>query len=266
MSFVLLCVIFTFAGITALTQKSMALDTELNQLKDMFSIDESKYICQICNTKYKTIGGIKRHLKNEHMWHFTVDESGKPSELDHIALYRASLMKCALLLRDTNDAYKMGDGDRVTVNAKFQMLLSRVGNHTKYQLWLFRYLANCLTLLTPRMAYEYKWNCSANMCGGIGHNIPNDNLVELLVQAVKKKVYAQGANVSYDSVKKAALTLQIQDEIKDNMQEECGREQTGTRRPVVHKKNDIIAIVSQLNAAQVFAYIPGREYKFFCFY
>lgn len=82
-----------------MTQKSMALDTELNQLKDMFSIDESKYICQICNTKYKTIGGIKRHLKNEHMWNFTVDESGKPSELDHIALYRASFMKCALLLR-----------------------------------------------------------------------------------------------------------------------------------------------------------------------
>jgi hypothetical protein len=135
----------------------------------------------------KTIGGIKRHLKNEHMWNFTVDESGKPSELDHIALYRAFFMKCALLLRDTNDAYKMGDGDRVTVNAKFQMLLSRVGNHTKYQLWLFRYLANCLTLLTPRMAYEYKWNCSANLCGGIDHNIPNDNLVELLVQAVKKR-------------------------------------------------------------------------------
>jgi hypothetical protein len=31
----------------------------------------------------------------------------------------------------------------------------------------------------------------------------------------------------------------------------------------VHKKNDIIAIVSQLNAAQVFAYIPGREYNSF---
>ena len=67
----------------------------------------------------------------------------------------------------------MGDGDRVTVNAKFQMLFSRVGNHTKYQLCLFRYLENCLTLLTPRMAYEYK--CSANLCGGIGHNIPIDN-------------------------------------------------------------------------------------------
>ena len=61
-------------------------------------------------------------------------------------------------------------------------------------------------------------------------------------------MYVQGANASYDSVKKAALTLQIQDDIKDIMQEECGREQTATRRPVVHKKNDIIAIVSQLNA------------------
>jgi hypothetical protein len=135
----------------------------------------------------KTIGGIKRHLKNEHMWNFTVNELGKPSELDHIALYRASFMKCALLLRDTNDAYKMGDGDRVTVNAKFQMLFSRVGNHTKYQLCLFRYLANCLTLLTPIMAYEYYCNFSPNLCCGIGHNIPNDNLVELLVQAVKKR-------------------------------------------------------------------------------
>ena len=81
--------------------------------------------------KNKTIGGIKRHLKNEHMWNFTVNEPGKPSELDHIALYRASFMKCTLLLRDTNDAYKMGNGNRVKGNAKFQMLLSRVGNHTK---------------------------------------------------------------------------------------------------------------------------------------
>ena len=37
------------------------------------------------------------------------------------------------------------------------------------------------------MAYEYMWNRTANLHGNLGHNIPNDNLVELLVQAVKKK-------------------------------------------------------------------------------
>lgn len=108
------------------------------------------------------------------------------SKFDNVAIYHASFMKCALLLRDTNDAYKMGDGDRVLSNSKFQMLLSRAGNHSKYQLWLFRYMANCLCLLTPRMAYEYKWNCSANLQGGLGNNIPCDNLVELLEQTVKK--------------------------------------------------------------------------------
>lgn len=60
----------------------------------------------------------------------------------HIALYRASLMKCSLLLRDTNDdAYTMGDGERILRNSMFQMLLSRIGNHGKYQLWLFRFMA-----------------------------------------------------------------------------------------------------------------------------
>lgn len=77
-------------------------------------------------------------------------------------------MKCALLLRDTNDAYKIGDGNRVTTNAKFQMLLSRVGKHNKYKLWLFRYLAYIKCTLSPKMANEYMWNCSANLQGGMG--------------------------------------------------------------------------------------------------
>ena len=83
------------------------------------------------------------------------------STKDHIALYRSSNMKRVLLLRDTNDAYRMGDGERILLNAKFQMLLSRVGYHSKYQLWLFRFMAYCYSLLTPKMAYEYMWNCTA---------------------------------------------------------------------------------------------------------
>lgn len=67
--------------------------------------------------------------------------------------------------------------------------------------------------MTPRMAYEYIWNCTANLHSNLGHSIPNDNLVELLVQAVKKKVRAQGANATYESVRSAALALQIQEEI-----------------------------------------------------
>lgn len=80
---------------------------------------------------------MKKHLQKEHGMADLEEADDSSSKYDHVAIYHASFMKCALLLRDTNDAYKMGDGDRVLSNSKFQMLLSRAGNHTKYQLWLF---------------------------------------------------------------------------------------------------------------------------------
>ncbi|VDI74704.1 Hypothetical predicted protein [Mytilus galloprovincialis] len=186
------------AYLPALSARTSALDTQIRQIEAMHHNQLQKFVCEVCNKQYKTKGGIKKHLKIQHQWDFD-NEQETPSKNDHIALYRASFMKCSLLLRDTNDVYKMGDGDRILLNAKFQMLLSRIGNHTKYQLWLFRFMAYCYSSLTPRMAYEYIWNGTANMHGNIGHNLPNDNLVEMLVQAVKKKIYAQGANATYKS-------------------------------------------------------------------
>lgn len=191
-------------------KKTSALDTQTRQLQDMYDTRQQKYLCEACTKKFKTYGGLQRHLRKEHDWGFVEEVTNSSSKKYHIALYRASLMKCSLLLRDTNDdAYKMGDGERILRNSKFQMLLSRIGNHGKYQLWLFRFMAYCFSLLTPRMVYEYIWNCTANLHSNLGHNIPNDNNVELLVQAVKKKVRAEGANATYENVRSAALALQI---------------------------------------------------------
>lgn len=104
------------------------------------------------------------------------------------------------------------------------------------------------------------WNCSANLQGGIGNNIPCDNLVEILVQTVKKHVYAQGANGTYQSVRKAALTTQIQDEIKENIQKECDKK-SGKRRPEASKSSDISSMVSQLE--HKVDNVHGRQYESF---
>jgi hypothetical protein len=120
----------------------------------------------------------------------------------------------------THTKWEMGT---VTTKAKFQMLLARVGHHTKYQLWLFRYIAYIKCILPPQIVYEYMWNCSADLQGGVGNNTPNDNLAEIMVQTVKKKIYSQGANATYASAQKAALTTQIQEEIKKNHQVLCGK-------------------------------------------
>ena len=128
---------------------------------------------------------------------------------------------------------------------------------------MFRFLANYHSLLNPQEAYEYKWNCTTNMKGGTGHNIPNDNLVEILVHRLKDKLKSQGANATYESARKAALTLQIQDEIKENMILQCGLKKQGTSRSNATVKGDIDIMMKELLDENVFDYVPGRAYDKF---
>lgn len=239
------------------------LDAENDAIRELFVAEEQKYHCRECNKKFKKVGFLKRHLSKEHGWTFGIERQNTDSP-DHIALYRASFLKCSLLLRDIEDSYKMGDGDRVAETAKFQLLLSNVGKHTKYQLWLFRFLAYIHGILSPKMSFEYKWNCASNLHGGIGHNIPNDNLVELQVQAIKKKVQSQGSNATYDSARKAALTLQVQNSIKENLAKQGQAKIPGTKRPTVSKVGDIKLMVDKIVKSGIMENISGREFNSFC--
>ena len=54
-------------------------------------------------------------------------------------------------------------------------------------------------ILSAREAYEYKWNMSFNIGRGIGHLIPNDNLVEINVHLLKDQCRKMGANVTFDA-------------------------------------------------------------------
>ena len=169
----------------SLEARSSELDLQAQQIKAMYDHIQQQFTCIHYNKQFKTTGYFKKHLTREHGWQQVHDNILHDGNADNIALYRASFMKCALLLRDTNDAYNMGDGDRIMDNSKFQMLISGIGHHTKYQLWLFRFLAYYHALLSPRAAYEYRWSCTTHLRGGPGHNIPNDNLVEIMVHRLR---------------------------------------------------------------------------------
>lgn len=258
------CLVFhVFIDLGRFEERVQALDVQSQQIRDMLDPDLQKYICVSCGNHYKTVGHLRRHLKDKHLWDFIENDTEEDKKPDRIAIYRASLMKCLLLLKDTNDGYSMGDGDRIMTNAKFQMLLSGVSRHTKYQIWLFRFLAYYSCILSPKDAYEYKWNCTSNLSGGTGRNIPNDNLVEIMVHRLKEKVRSQGANVTFQSAKKAALSLQVQDEIKQNVMKEINMKPKGTTRAETSKKADVELIIDQLKMAEVFDNVPGRQFHAF---
>ncbi|XP_021373030.1 uncharacterized protein LOC110463019 isoform X2 [Mizuhopecten yessoensis] len=252
-----------FADLEMVKAQTLELEAQNDAIKELFVAAEQRYQCRECSKNFKKVGFLKRHLIREHEWTFGVDRQNADSP-DHIALYRASFMKCALLLRDIEDSYKMADGDRIAETAKFQLLLSNVGKHTKYQLWLFRFLAYIYGILSPKMSFEYKWNCTSNLHGGIGHNIPNDNLVEVQVQAIKKKVQSQGSNATYESARKAALTVQVQNAIKQNLASQSHAKVSGTKRPAVSKAGDISLMVEKIVKAGIMEKIPGREFNSFC--
>lgn len=216
-------------NLTRMSEEAKEMDTQSLSIQLMFDNDLQKFVCS-CGKQYKTLGFLKRHLVNIHNWVFRDNEDPTPdssceSKTDKVANYRASFMKNALLLRDTYDAFSMCDGERIVRNAKFEFLCADVRKHTKYKLWLWRFVAYIIALLSPKQAFEYMWNCASSTTEG--GNIPNDNLVELMVQLVKKKIREQGSNFTYASAVKAALSSQVQDEIKQNLQGELKQKPKG---------------------------------------
>lgn len=76
----------------------MKLDQNLALLQEMHDPLTKNYTCT-CLKEYKTLGFFKRHLIKEHNWIFDVPEQDQ------------SQSKTALMLRDTYNAFRMGDGE-----------------------------------------------------------------------------------------------------------------------------------------------------------
>ena len=217
----------------------------------MFHAQSSVYICKDCGKIYKVRGRFSTHLKNHHPSWMNFSDMQKSTQTTSDVL-RCNFVKCALLLMDTHDAYRMGDGDSIFRNAKLELLLCDVTGHFKYKLWLWRMLAYELAVLSHRQAFEYKWNTVSNLQGGNGQNIPNDNLVELIVHRIKHLLRAQGANATFSSVALATKALQVVDRIKENMKKQCSQRNKGKSRAIPNKSTDIKTMIDELFNSSLF--------------
>jgi hypothetical protein len=196
------------------------------------------YSC-FCGKPYKTEGHFRKHLSSVHKWKFNT-----PIAKENLGGSVSCFLRMACLLRDTNDAYKMADGERCTRNAKFEWRYASATKHSKYKLWLWRMLFYTIALLSPRASYEYKWNISTNLVGGVDKNIPNDNCVEIQVKTIKNQLKTQGANKSFESARTITLTTQVLDEVKMNLVRENNTIRSSRNRPNVDKSVDIKTIAS----------------------
>lgn len=137
----------------------------------------------------------------------------------------------SLLLRDTCNAYQMGDGERIVRNAYMEWLYASAVKHSKYKIWLWRMITYIIAILDTKESFEYKWNMTVNLKGGIKNNIPNDNCVEIQVHNIKSQLNTQGANKSFQSARLICMTTQEVDGIKDQLMKSTKTVKSRSTRP-----------------------------------
>ena len=220
-----------------------------------------RFVCPFsdCSKTYTSNGWLKSHLRKVHAVNVELSaprvRPHNTSDYDGKVNYASAFMKAALLLRDTVDAYSMGDGDRVFRNLKFLFLHFDHGHHIKYKLWTWRMLAYDQALLSEAEAYTYHWNIAINLSGGIRHCIPNDQLVELNVHKMKEAMRCMGANVTYDATRRTSKCVHAISKLTDSL-----------ARPVSGKHThastacDVSSMVNCLIKHCIFKKQPGREH------
>ncbi|KAH3739798.1 hypothetical protein DPMN_046488 [Dreissena polymorpha] len=199
------------------------------------------YQCALCGKCFTSLVWFKKHLTNKHHW-----KLHQANTNEHCNNAVGQFLFMSLLFRDTCDSYKMCDGARSVCNAHFEWLYDSALKHSKYKIWLWRMITYTLSILGFRESFEYKWNISVNLNGGIRNNIPNDNAVEIQVNNIKRELNTQGANKSYESAKQICMTTQVIHAIKQNLMRTSRTAKSKSTRPEADKSGDIMKMVEFL--------------------
>lgn len=245
-----------FKTIMQMQENLKALDHNDSQIEAMKN--EDMFECPLCGKTYIKSAWFKKHLEKKHGWKFcSVGSTDADSNPIHCFLFMS------LLLRDTCNAYKMGDGDRIVRNAYMEWLYASAVRHSKYKLWLWRMISYIIAILDTKDSFEYQWNMTVNLKGGIQNNIPNDNCVEIQVHNIKSQLNTQGANKSFESAKLICMTTQVIDGIKDQLMKTTGSVKSRSTRPSVDKTKDITKIVEVLRKTGLVKELEWKSFSSF---
>nr|XP_002736791.1 PREDICTED: uncharacterized protein LOC100378528 [Saccoglossus kowalevskii] len=99
---------------------------------------------------------------------------------DHIAEYTTALTWKGLKYFCEKDSERENDGEAMMRTWRINMIDFWSNNHYKYLILGHRLLAGINGWMTQRISHELKYNRTANLTGGAGHNIPLDLVNEFL--------------------------------------------------------------------------------------
>lgn len=102
--------------------------------------------------------------------------------------YSRSLIWRGLNHMVRKDAIKEGDGERIILHWKFDLLEFYDKSHPKYFIFCHRLLSNINGAASDRLKHTLMWNRTVNPKGGRGNNIPMDLQMEFYNKEYKGKI------------------------------------------------------------------------------
>jgi len=122
-------------------------------------------------------------------------------------------MEVVTLGLNFHDSIREGDGDRILRGWKFNLLAYKAAQLKNYSIEALNLILQVNHVLSPREAAQVKWCRTVNTTNLKGNNIPMDLHLEHLNRRVKTTLRNMGSNVTDKSVKLAAESVGIVNDI-----------------------------------------------------
>ena len=201
---------------------------------------------------------VSSSLACPHHQEFSVDTSE-----DSVYEYACAVLSMAMFAFEFNDAVKEGDGERVYRIWQYLLLHFRASGRTKYTLEALNLHLQCHGL-APNIAFQLKWSRFVNSKGGKGKNVACDFHMEHMNRSLKMSMCGLGANITENSVSRAAKRLQTVLEVCDNFDHVSDIPYDSGKHSLVSVADDAKQIVKELHKrSKVFEEIPGRMHRSF---
>ena len=231
---------------------------------DEMKLDSSVLSCPNCTKTYTTQRGLKNHMRNVHpgIQQPAQQTKGLSPHKDALFNYSRTALSLGMLVYDFNDARQMGDGDRIIRLYKFLLLHFKAAKKPKYSYQVLRLLGQINCFLSPRLAYELKWNRFVNKTGQLKHNIEVDREIEHQNRVFKENCGGLRGKVTKKSIDRISRSAQIIDELLTMVNQQA-RVHKPSGKHATKITKDQLDLALELHQDKVFDVQPGRKHFHF---
>ena len=227
-------------------------------------------VCDMCGKKYKQASTLEKHLSQVHG--IVEPESDSQSETtkhhgttdeDHVLNYSKLSLTLGLLKLNHVDAIRMGDGERIIRLDKVFYLFYKAFNCSKYAYGLLETMLQTKVLLSERLAHRLIWNRTVNNNGQLDSNLPNDLDIEHCNKVFKDEAHSYRGVFTDKVVSRVSRSAMKTDMVLKNYDKVSKVVRPSGRHTPGDLTCDIVTLVQQFKARNLFGYVSGRRHSAF---